>query len=115
LCLAVIYASVAQSLDEAGPVLEAAVNQLVASTGEQPKPAVLWTLTYEQSSDAPASQVVSDPSRPNVLRFQGPSLDTVFDEAILDSVRDAWQKITGNDPSEFLILADRNNEAVEDE
>jgi len=105
----------AQSLDKAGPVLEAAVNQLIASTGEQPKPAVLWTLTYEQSTDAPASQVVPDPSRPHFLRFQGPSLDTVFDETILDSVRDVWQKITSNDPSEFLILADRNNEVVEDE
>jgi len=115
LCLAVIYASVAQSLDKAGPVLEAAVNQLVASTGEQPKPAVLWTLTYEQKTDAPAAQVVQDPDRPHVLHFQGPSLDSVFDETILDSVKDAWQKITGNDPSEFLVLADRYNEVLEDE
>jgi len=48
------------------------------------------------------------------MRFQGPSLDTVFDEAILESVRDAWQKITGDDPSEFLHLTDRNNEPAEE-
>jgi len=90
------------------------VNQLVASTGEQPKPAVLWTLTYEQSTNTPLAQVTFDSSRPNVMRFQGPSLDTVFDEAILESVRDAWQKITGDDPSEFLHLTDRNNEPAEE-
>ncbi|GAB7342239.1 hypothetical protein MBLNU457_g0483t1 [Dothideomycetes sp. NU457] len=111
----VIYASTAQSLDKAGPVLEAAVNQLVASTGEQPKPAVLWTLTYEQSNKAAVAQITSDPSRPNVMCFQGPSLDTVFDEAILTSVRDAWQKITGDVPSEFLKLADRNDEPAEED
>lgn len=91
------------------------MHQLVASTGEQAKPAVLWTLTYEQSIKAPVAQVTSAASQSNVMCFQGPSLDTVFDEAILESVRDAWQKITGDDPSEFLKLTDRNNEPAEED
>jgi len=87
------------------------VEQLLASTGETPRPSVLWTLTFEQHASAPTAQVARDSSRPEILRFQGPALDTVYDEEILSSVREAWKIITGQNEDGFMKFEDRNNVA----
>lgn len=41
------------------------------------------------------------------LQFKGPSLDPVYDEQVLDSVKEAWQKITDEDPALFLQFQER--------
>lgn len=105
----VIYASIAQSLDKSSAVLETAVSQLLASTGEEPRPHILWALTYEQHVAAPTAQITRDTSNPNLLRFQGPALDTVYDEEILHSVKEAWETITGQNDDDFMKFDDRNN------
>lgn len=107
--LAVIYASIAQSLDKSSTILETAVSQLLASTGEEPRASVLWSLTYEQHTASPAARVVQNSSCPEILRFEGPALDTVYDEEILNSVREAWKMVTGQEDDDFMKFEDRNN------
>ena len=70
---------------------------------------MLWSLTYEQYTTSASAQVTLDPARSSILRFGGPALDTVFDEEILNSVKEAWKTITGQSDDDFMKFEDRNN------
>lgn len=70
-----------------------------------PRPDVLWTVQYRQhaSSGSEALPVGNE----HILNFPPPSMDLAFDDAILDNVKDAWQKIVGEDAGDFLAFQDR--------
>ena len=79
--------------------------QLLASSGVEPRPTVLWSMTYEQCGNLEAPP---QPLSSKVIRFENPALGSTYDESILEKVKDAWQTITGDDPSTFLQFQDRN-------
>lgn len=42
-------------------------------------------------------------------------MDLAFDDAVLDNVKEIWQKIQGNDSGEFLVFQDREAYTDDDE
>jgi Rab proteins geranylgeranyltransferase component A len=80
---------------------------------------VLWNLQYEQHSPhsrgqpQPQNQKIYKQER--ILKLPSPSMDLVFDDGILDSVKWAWQKIMGEeaDSEQFLVFPER--EGLEDD
>lgn len=84
----------------------AAIAQLIQSVQEPEMPRILWQLQYQQRRDIPSSSDHIDEEKSIILPAS--SVDLAFDEEILDSVKDAWQRITGDQPQDFLVFEDRN-------
>jgi hypothetical protein len=81
---------------------------LTAQDGEaQP----LWSLSYEQHVEvaAPSTETSS-----NILKFQDVPLDFVFDDAIIENVQAAWQKILP-EGDDFMVFGERDAGDQEDE
>lgn len=87
-------------------LIAAAIAQVIQSVGEPEKPHILWQLRYQQRCDI--SSASDDVSEGKSISLPVSSADLAFDETILDSVKAAWQKITGGQPQEFLVFEDRN-------
>lgn len=104
----VIYASTAGPLDNNSSLLSQTVDDLLAALHEEVTPSVLWSIEYEQVSETPHSQTWKHKDMSNLVSFGTPSLDTIFDETILDSVRTVWHYILGADATGFMQFEDRN-------
>jgi hypothetical protein len=100
--LAVLYA--ATSSNES--LLTSAIAQLLLSVDESTKPQVLWQLQYQQNYDASKFSF----AEPGSIALSASSEDLAFDENILNDVKTAWQKITEDQPEDFLVFKDRNLE-----
>ncbi|KAE9970369.1 hypothetical protein BLS_004951 [Venturia inaequalis] len=87
-------------------LIAAAIAQVIQSVGEPEKPHILWQLQYQQRCDI--SSAPDDVGEGKSISLPVSSADLAFDETILDSVKAAWQKITGGQPQEFLVFEDRN-------
>jgi Rab proteins geranylgeranyltransferase component A len=75
------------------------------------KPEVLWTMTYRskgRSIDSQAGPIQSLMSG-RVMIFPPPSIDLAFDDSILESVREMWKQIMGDEieHAEFLRFEER--------
>jgi hypothetical protein len=83
---------------------------------EDPHPSVLWRLKYEQQVQK-SRDPGPDSAKNSVwtIVFPTPSTDLAFDETILDTVKDAWQKVMGQDAKDFLVFEDRNPVDEEDD
>jgi hypothetical protein len=86
-------------------LLQKAVESLLSAHDTSPSPTVLWTVEYQQRSSSGTEILPSDTD--HVVRFPPPSMDLAFDDAILDNVKEVWQKIVGDDAGEFLVFQDR--------
>ena len=112
----VIYASTSchadEDPDEATERLNDAVSRLLnASPLSDPKPDLLWSMAYRTKGrpiNVEAGPVLSRMSG-KVMVFPPPSVDLAFDDPILDSVREMWKRIMGDevDEAEFLRFEDR--------
>jgi hypothetical protein len=80
---------------------------------EEPPPASLWTLKYEQHESSAVPEAASGIS----VVLPTPSSDLAFDETILAHVKEAWQKIMGAaaEEQDFLVFEDRNQDRESDE
>lgn len=87
-------------------LITAAIAQLIQSVEEPEKPQILWQLQYQQRCDIPPSSDNIDEEKS--ITLPASSVDLAFDETILDSVKAAWQRITGDQPQDFLVFEDRN-------
>lgn len=108
-----IYASTS------GPtsLLDEAVKRLLAVMADTSQPVILWCLKYEQQGPG-ADHSGSDPktnAEDGTVIFPSPSLDLAFDEAVLDAVKEAWQRIIGPEAKDFLVFEERNPVGDEDE
>lgn len=92
--------------------LQKAVEALLATVKVVPQPTVLWAVRYQQS---PSSGSEPLPTGDHVLRFPPPSLDLAFDDTVLDNVKEIWQQVAGNDAGEFLVFAEREAYADDEE
>lgn len=93
-------------------LLEKAVDALLSSVDVSPRPTILWSVKYEQQ---PSSGSESLPTGDHILRFPPSSLDLAFDDAVLDSVKDMWQRVAGDDSGEFLVFQEREAYADDEE
>ena len=52
---------------------------------------------------------------PNVYSFPPPSVDLAFEDEIVDTVKQAWLKVMGDDvdPDDFMIFDDRDGASDE--
>ena len=93
------------------------MEALLESVEEESKPEVLWTLQYSQRvSHSKRSEVEGFKSEvmTSVLLFPELHAGLSFDDSILDHVKEAWQKITGNVDG-FMEFEDRETGAYDDE
>ncbi|KIW09470.1 hypothetical protein, variant [Verruconis gallopava] len=98
-------------------ILDMAMDQLLDLTDEGVRPSVLWCLKYETQQFSSKPQIKDMDIRDCTMVFTPPSLDLVFDENVLSSVKHAWQKIMGSEADEqhFLTFDDRNPIGEEDD
>lgn len=119
--IGVLYASIALPAESGFQRLDEAVKSLLenvvpatapddASTTNAPTPAkVLWRLQYQQSSPRASTPRRSSEATDKILVLPSMPLDLVFDDAMLDGVKDAWQRVMGEDVSEeeFMVFESR--------
>ena len=75
-------------------------------------PVVLWSAYYWQNS----SQVVEGGLEGDMLLFPDPPLDLLFDDTVLDRVRDVWTGVTKSENVDsFLTFEDRESGFKEDD
>jgi len=95
--------------------LDVAIGRLLeALTVSDSKPEVLWSLKYRakgRPTDSEAGPVLSSMSG-KVMMFPPRSIDLVFDDSILENVKEVWKRIMGDevDDSDFLKFEDRGVE-----
>ncbi|KAK3107997.1 Rab proteins geranylgeranyltransferase component A [Teratosphaeriaceae sp. CCFEE 6253] len=105
----VLYASV--TADHAG--LDAAVNSLLESMGEQSRPEVLWRMHYTHRARQPAIATPAPGER--VLLLPAVANDVVLEDRVLEDVERAWRNIMGDEQSGgFLKFEAREGLGVED-
>ena len=86
-------------------LLQKAVDSLLSAHDFSPSPSILWSVEYQQQASSGSETLPTDTD--HVVRFPPPSMDLAFDDAVLDNVKEVWQKIVGDDAGEFLVFQDR--------
>lgn len=115
--LGVIYLTT-QAASQAVQRLESALSNLLAAvTAEgQTTPICLYKLQYDQSLSAREASTTAHGSV-STFAFPSPSLNLAFDDRCLDTVRDAWKLVIGEDASEdeYMVFQDREGVADDDD
>lgn len=114
-------------------LLNLAVERLLGALDENDSVQVLYTLRYTQSTSSPSSEhgphAESTDSNSTseapasvagpVLEFPPSSLDPIFDDDILEQVKEIWKRIIGQpNPNEsetavdFMVFEDREGMAA---
>ncbi|KAF4549854.1 GDP dissociation inhibitor-like protein [Elsinoe fawcettii] len=104
----VVYGFTSESLQNGSAHLEAALSRLLESTPEDPRPQVLWSLKHEVRSPAEGAEVASDAKETAMYRFVESADGPVFDDQVIESVKQAWQSISGETEDAFMRFVDRN-------
>ncbi|RHZ55681.1 hypothetical protein CDV55_104919 [Aspergillus turcosus] len=108
----VLYSSVSISGPDGQSLLESAIHKLLQSSADQ-NAKILWSLRFTQlgrlSQDVRGTPRIQKSSlSANILSFPPPSLDLAFDDALIDTVKDAWKMIMGDQASDdFMNFEDR--------
>ncbi|KAH0342779.1 hypothetical protein KCU81_g5470, partial [Aureobasidium melanogenum] len=105
----VAYSSTALAGQQGQELLAEAIKSLLAAQDCEAQ--ALWSLSYEQHAEAVASS--NETSQSNILKFQDPPLDFVFDDAIIENVQAAWQTILP-EADDFMVFGERNEDAQEE-
>ncbi|XXH02389.1 R8 protein [Hypoxylon texense] len=114
----VIYLTT-QAAPQAVQRLESALSDLLAAvplSDGQTAPACLYKLQYDQSLSARVASVTERGSV-STFAFPSPSLSLAFDDGCLDTVRDAWKLVVGDDApeDEYMVFQDREGVADDDD
>ncbi|GES63172.1 Rab geranylgeranyl transferase escort protein [Aspergillus terreus] len=104
----IIYSSVSIPGPLGQSLIEQAVGKLLDSAAD-PEAKVLWALCYTQlgRSDETPCELTVLPH--NILAFPPPSLDLAFDDSVLDTVKEAWRLVMGDEAAgqEYMVFEDR--------
>lgn len=120
--IGVVYGSVALPGPAGQQLLEKALDHLLgcfADANETEVPSVLWSLRFTQLGIFGATDGISklhtSTKSEQILCFGPPSLDLAFDDGVVESVKDCWQAIVGEEARDgtFMTFADR--ETYEDD
>lgn len=105
----VLYASTSLRGQHGFALLDQAIDSLLSAVDVTPVPPVLWSAKYQQQPSSGRDVLPSGPG--NILRFPPPPMDLAFDDALLDNVRNVWEKVAGQDGGDFLVFQDRETYA----
>lgn len=94
----ILYAAVALPHEQGFARLEQGVTALLRSTGDDPAPTVLWNMLYEQKSEVASGPLIEH----GIVTLPSLSSSLALEDDVLDSVRNAWQEITGADWEAFM-------------
>ena len=93
-------------------VLRTAVESLLSSVSEEPKPECLWHMQYSQQMHY-MSGVHSDSG---VITLPDISPKLSLDDHVLNDVRSAWEQIVGDDKGDgFMKFEEREKYGVEED
>lgn len=123
LTTAIIHAQMSHSSQStASQTLRLALKALLRSVDQEPKPDVLWIMSY--TSHHEDIRAATGAEVEGVRRKKGPVLflkpqppGLVFEDSVLDDVRSAWERITKDDADrgEFMQFEEREAAMGEDE
>ncbi|KAI5252833.1 hypothetical protein E4T42_03168 [Aureobasidium subglaciale] len=105
----IVYASTALTGQQGQQLLAQAISSLLAAHDNEAK--ALWSLVYEQHSEM--GILSPEASQSSILKFQDAPLDFAFDDAIIENVQAAWQKILP-EADDFMVFRDRGEATEED-
>ncbi|MCJ1284844.1 Rab proteins geranylgeranyltransferase component A [Xylographa opegraphella] len=109
----VIYASTLGS--DAFDLLDIAIQKFFMTFAEEERPSTLWKLQYSQQQ--PHQEHESQPKidiNDGINSFPESGTDLAFDDSTLATVREAWNKISG-DTEGYMQFEDREIGAYDDE
>lgn len=118
--IGVIYGSIAIPGQEGQRLLETAINHLLNSFSDATgKPTVLWSMRFTQVgtlNDASASPILYKSTKSDqILYFAPPSLDLAFDDNIVESVRECWKAILGEEAQDDTFMTFEDRETYDDD
>ena len=95
--------------------MNAAIQKLIdtatttTTANERPAAEIIWTLEYTQlGRHEEEEKSISLSFHDRVICFPPPSLGIAFDDGTIDMVKEAWDKIMGNNhQQEFMVFEDR--------
>lgn len=113
----IIYASVHGAGSQER--LAASTNSILSTIEELAPAKVLWTMSFtldEAAGSTPWNSHVKDDATKSVIMLPERAHDLAFDDAVLDSVKDAWETILGERSIEydFLRFEDRKDPNEDD-
>ncbi|KUL91651.1 hypothetical protein ZTR_01251 [Talaromyces verruculosus] len=116
----VIYGSVSVPGQEGQRLLEAAINRLLESFSDATgNPVVLWSLRFTQVGTADgtngSSLLYKSTKSDQILYFAPPSLDLAFDDSIVESVRECWKAVLGEEAQDDMFMAFEDRETYDDD
>ncbi|KAH6630459.1 GDP dissociation inhibitor-domain-containing protein [Chaetomium sp. MPI-SDFR-AT-0129] len=93
-------------------ILNNALAGFISATSDAEPSPVLYRLQYEQLAGSDKSHIEG-----SVFNFPAPSSPLSFDDATLESVREAWAMVMGDDvgEAEYMVFEDREGAAEEDD
>ncbi|KAK5714551.1 Rab proteins geranylgeranyltransferase component A [Elasticomyces elasticus] len=103
----VLYASVRGEFE----VNDNAINSLLDSVSDQPRPSILWQMHYRHHVQV--DEGTESDSDKSTMVLPSLSTDIVLENEVLENVRIMWQKITGDSAESFMKFEAR--EGAEDE
>lgn len=115
----VLYASTqapGSASEDSYRLLCLAVQRLLRSLPEEPStPEVLCELRYGRlaASESDDSASLAGAGVANVLLFSDPTFELAFDDRVLEQVRNAWEKITG-ETGGFMLFEERGESGEDD-
>lgn len=99
---------------DAHALLHSAVEQLLASINEDPSPAILWYMHYDQkhipiltSDDWDANIKCSEFANDKVLKLPDLAPGLALEDDVLKHVRATYKKIMGTEGEGFMMFEDR--------
>lgn len=94
-------------------LLSKAVQTFLATIPEDPQPEVLWSLEYTEQYTFPVlpnSRAEKSPPGPSsrIILLPDLSPNLVVDDSLLDNIKDAWERIVGEEKGDgFMVFEDR--------
>lgn len=94
-------------------LLSNAVQKFLAAIPEDPQPEVLWSFEYTKQYTVPVlptSRAGKSPSGSSsqVILLPDLSPNLILDDSLLDNIKDAWERIVGEEQGDgFMVFEDR--------
>jgi hypothetical protein len=118
--IGVVYGSVSVPGQQGQRLLETAINRLLESFSDATgKPTVLWSLRFTQvgtregTSDLPL--LYKSTKSDQILYFAPPSLDLAFDDSIVESVKQCWKAVLGEEAQDAMFMTFDDRETYDDD
>lgn len=94
-------------------LLSNAVQKFLATIAEDPQPEVLWSLEYTKQYTVPVlptsgAEKIPPGSESQIILLPDLSPNLIVDDSLLDNIKDAWERIVGEEKGDgFMVFEDR--------